>query len=218
MNVTSQANHAWAWWKEAATAAQAAGGTARAKDLKIHLVDTPPESQAMIMIGWRLPPRSDTGAMAMALLGEIIDEAAARPGLTARVDGYHLASTLMVEEKVTREEVATALRGILEVIARIRSGKISEDEVAAAKRHLEGDFLLALSRPGGLSHLESIRQMEELPADYWAGFQKRVQSVTLARMKTAAAHLDPATAAIVVVGVGDDKALADQLAPLGQVE
>lgn len=186
-----------------------------AKDARaISVIKVTPAPNAMVLVEWRLPPRKDAATMGLALVGELLEYTAAQRGLAAHIDGYGLASTLSVENKVARENVAGTLKEILDAAQRIRAGATTLEQLQAAKRHLEGDFLLTLGRPGGLAQLESIRQIEGLPLDYWANFQQRLAALTLDDVKKAASYLVPEQAAIVVTG---DEALGAQLGSLGKV-
>lgn len=175
---------------------------------------TPPAMKAVVLAAWRLPARNDARTPAFALLGEILGQKAKRLGLTVYVDGYFQASVMVAEEKSAREQAGDALKALLGQVGRLAKGEITQVELDAARRRLEAGYLMTLARPGGLTQLEAMRQIERLSPDTWATFQKRLAQVQLQDVRAAGRELVAEQAAIVVVG---DEAITPQLEPIGRV-
>ena len=127
--------------------------------------------------------------------------------------GGDWAAVTQVRTEVTKP----ALEEVLRQVERLRSEKVSDQEMVAAKAFMTGIFTLQIEWPIYLCNLLAEQKIYGLPADYWDLYPKHVEAITAADVqRVAKKYYDPAR--LQIVAVGDSGALRKALEKYGTVE
>jgi len=119
----------------------------------------------------------------------------------------------VVSTAVQSEVTMPALREILGEIERIRSAKITEDELSLARDYLDGVFPIRYETTAAIASALATLVIYGLPADYYDTYRSNIRGVTVDDvLKAARSHLHPAELQTVVVG--DAKIIQESLAEL----
>ena len=117
---------------------------------------------------------------------------------------------------VRNDVVAATLNEIFYEMDRMRSLRVTLDELDSARNYLTGVFSLGVATQSGLLGQLSTVYLDELPEDYLESYRERIHALTADDVVTAARrHFDSANAQIVVVG--DPAQIGDQAALFGPV-
>lgn len=107
----------------------------------------------------------------------------------------------VVSTAVQSEVTAPALREILLEIDRIRSERISEEELSLARDYLGGVFPIRYETTAAIASALATLVIYDLPADYYDSYRKNVRSVSVdAVLQAAKSHLHPDELQTIVVG------------------
>jgi zinc protease len=107
----------------------------------------------------------------------------------------------VVSTAVQSEVTAPALREILIEIDRIRSGKVSDEELSLARDYLEGVFPIRYETTAAIAAALATLVIHGLPADYYDTYRKNIHNVSSqAVLEAANAHLHPNELQTVIVG------------------
>ena len=92
-----------------------------------------------------------------------------------------------------RSEVSgPALRAILDEIQRLQSEKVSEPELAAAKRSIAASFALSLEDPNQILNYLTLSSIYGYSKDYWDNYSTRIMEVTADEVQLSSRkYLDP---------------------------
>lgn len=122
---------------------------------------------------------------------------------------------------------AQAIQIILDEINRIRTAKVSAEELETSKNSFIETFPLTFSTAAQIAGTFAQDEYTKRPADYWDNYRQRVAAVTAEDVqRVAQKYLDPSKLVILVVGNIDDitKGNPDRpeyslmkLAPTGQI-
>ena len=127
--------------------------------------------------------------------------------------GYFNASA-----KVRNEVTDSALIETMKEMVKMQEG-VTAEELQGIKNYITGNFAIGLENPQTVARFEINKQINNLPADYYANYLKNVASVSQEDIKAMAAkYIRPMNAYIMVVGNKDE--VADdvkKLSPTGQV-
>ncbi|HXM79923.1 MAG TPA: pitrilysin family protein [Thermoanaerobaculia bacterium] len=116
---------------------------------------------------------------------------------------------------VTTKDTGASLKEIFFEIDRLRAEPPSASELRGIQNYLAGVFVLRnSSRPGIIQILEYV-DLHGLPEDYLNTYIQKVYAVTPADVQRIAAKYIEGDKATIVVA-GDQKTIADQLAPYGK--
>jgi len=137
-------------------------------------------------------------------------------GVYSRFGQPHDVSTFRVLTEVSQEHTGEAIQEILAELKRIRTEKISEAEMTAAKGLIVGNFALAIEDPADFAGQLSSRQLMGLPVEELNSYLNTIEAVTADDALTAAAKYIVPDQPIIVV-VGNAELLKPQLDKLGQV-
>jgi zinc protease len=114
---------------------------------------------------------------------------------------------------VQSDVTAPALREILLEIERIRTTKISIEELSLARDYLDGVFPIRYETTGAIASALATLVIYALPADYYDTYRTNIRAVTVDRvLEAASAHLHPDQLQTVVVG--DARVIRDSVASL----
>lgn len=137
-------------------------------------------------------------------------------GARAALDSQRLAGLWNATSYTRTEETARAIRLMIDVIREFRTNPVSGSELGEATSYLSGVFAIQTETAGAVAGRVLTAALHGLPRDYWSGYRERVRAVTAADISRAVErHLDPDTLSI--VAVGNAKAFAKELEPLGTV-
>jgi zinc protease len=121
-----------------------------------------------------------------------------------------------VRAAVRNDVVAATLTEILYEMDRMRSLRVTPDELNSACHYLTGVFSLGVATQNGLLGQLSTLYVDELPEDYLETYRERIHALTADDVIAAARHhFDSANAQIVVAG--DRTQIGDQAALFGPV-
>ncbi|MGZ3872622.1 MAG: M16 family metallopeptidase, partial [Mucilaginibacter sp.] len=109
--------------------------------------------------------------------------------------------TLDASASVRNAKVDSAVTEILNEIKRIRTEKVSEDELTTAKALYNGSFALGLEDPARMATFASNILINDLPPDFYRTFLQRVNAVTADDvLRVAQKYFNHDNTRIVVVG------------------
>ncbi len=115
------------------------------------------------------------------------------------------------------EVTANALAEFFYEIRRIRDEKVSEAELAAARRAITASFALSLEQPSRVLSFAVTREVYSLPEDYWETYPAQVMAISADDVqRVARKYLNPET--MQVVAVGDGRKIRAALEKYGPVE
>jgi zinc protease len=180
----------------------------------ITVVDFP-GPQSAILFGHRGIKRDDPDFFAASILNEVLGggrfsarlmtEVREKRGLTYGIGsylvGYDQAELVMGQLASDNARAAEAIEVIKAEWARIAQDGISDAELAATKTYLTGAYPLRFDGNARIANILVGMQMINLPADYPATRNARIEAVTAEDVKRVAARLfRPDELTFVVVG------------------
>jgi len=196
---------------------------------KVSIVHRPGSVQTSYIIGEQAINRTHADYDAVQVMntvfggsnGRLFRELREVKGYTYGVYSQLRALRYRGDERVSmdvRTEVTeAALRDFLAEGAKIRSELVPDAEFKDAQRSMTASFALSLERPSEVLGLYVLRQLYNLPADYWDKYPDRINAVTPAQVQAVARkYLDPAQ--FQIVAVGDSTKIETVLRKFGPVE
>lgn len=165
---------------------------------------------AEIRLGWPGPGTNDADAAPLRILEEILgvtgrrlsedlrDRRSIAAAVSANYLGYSDAGVMLLSATTTGPRVDDVVAALTAQIARVRAGEVSEDDVAASVRAIEGR--------AAITDEPNLTQTARAEAEVGVGLLSRAES--LARLRTVRAadvvrvaktYLDPAAYTLVVV-------------------
>ncbi len=191
----------------------------KSKPLTVYLVDKPGAPQSIIRVGQVGVPRSSPDYNALQVLNSIFGGSfgsrinlnlrekkgytyGARSGFAFRQGPGPFQAGAPVRTDVTKESVIELVRELTEIAG---SNGATEEEVRSQKDRLIKDFPSRFETiAGGLQSVSSALAelvLYNLPDDYFANYQAKIEAVTKADVdRVAKAYLDPRDMAILIVG------------------
>ncbi|HEX6307615.1 MAG TPA: pitrilysin family protein [Longimicrobiales bacterium] len=202
-----------------------AAATAR----RIHIIDRPGAVQSSMYIGLPVIDPSHPDYIPLSVTNTLLGGAfASRITRNIREDKgytYSPGSTVSTRYRsgywaeiadVTTAVTGPSLKEIFHEIDRLRSEPPPADELKGIQNYMAGTFTLNASSRGGVLGMLRQRNLHGLAADYHAEYVRRVHAVTTADVqRIAQTYLDPQKMVIVIVG--DRAAIAEQVAPYGDI-
>ena len=200
-------------------------------DRLVRILNRPGSVQTEIRIGHVGQPRRipDFHALSVmsAILGGLFDSRLNRKlreekgytyGASAGFDLRRGAGPFAARAAVNTDVTVPAVLDILTELDRIREEPVSEDELRGARDFLVGVFPLRFETPGAVVGALSSLVAHELPDDELARYRPAIEAVTVEDLTAAArAHVQPASAAIVLVGDADAFLPALEAAAIGPI-
>ncbi|HXG51696.1 MAG TPA: insulinase family protein, partial [candidate division Zixibacteria bacterium] len=197
---------------------------------KIYLVDRPGSVQTTLMAGNIAVDRRSDDYIPLLVMNQIIgggpagrlflnlrEEKGYTYGAYSSLAALEYPGPWSVAADVRTEVTGGALGEILKEIERMREARVSEAELAAAKRTLTAGFALALEQPARVLGFAVARHLYGLPEDYWERYPELIAAVTADDVqRVARRYLDPN--ALQVVAVGDGEKIKEVLEKFGPVE
>jgi zinc protease len=197
---------------------------------KVYLVERPNSVQTTLIVGNIAIDRRSEDFVPMVVMNHLLGGGpAARLFLKLREEKgytYGVYSNFTAVEypgpwsagtDVRTEVTDGALTELFAEIRRIRESKVSEAELAAAKRALVASFALALEQPSRVLGYALTRKLYDLPADYWDTYPDKITAVSAADVqRVARKYLNPDT--LQIVAVGDGRKIKPVLEKFGSLE
>lgn len=191
----------------------------------LAIVDRPGAVQSTLNVGLSVPDPSSPAWIPLdvtnALLGgafmsRITSNIREQKGYTyspySAVDAHYRAADWTESADVTTNVTGASLKEIFGEIDRLRAMPPDTEELRGIQNYLAGLYVLRSSSLQGLVNQLRFVDLHGLGDDYLATYVHRVNGVTPAEVQhTAQQFLDPAKMTIVIAG--DQKAIADQVAP-----
>ena len=132
-------------------------------------------------------------------------------GASSYYDWRRGAGPFVVSTAVESEVTSPALTEILLEIDRIRSDRISDEELSLARDYLEGVFPIRYETTAAIASALATLVIHDLPADYYDTYRKNINGVSAeAVLEAAISHLHPPELQTVIVG--DAKMIQGSLA------
>jgi zinc protease len=196
----------------------------RTRVRKVHIVHKPEAPQSELRVGHVGLPRKHPdffptlvmNAVLGGLFGSRInlnlrEEHGYTYGASSYYDWRRGAGPFVVSTAVQSEVTTLALTEILLEIDRIRSERISDEELTLARDYLEGVFPIRYESTAAIAAALATLVIHDLPADYYDTYRKNIHNVsTEAVIQASNAHLHPLELQTVVVG--DAKTIQASLA------
>jgi zinc protease len=186
----------------------------RAEQRQVIVVDRPGAVQSEIRVGHVGIPRSTPDFFPVIVMNAILGGAFSsrlnlnlreRHGFTYGVSsGFVMrreAGAFLVSTAVQSEVTGDAVREIFRELDGVREDAVTERELEDARNYLAGTFPLALQTTSGVASRLAEIAAYRLPLDYFDDYRERILQVDAAAvLKAARERVQPASAAIVVVG------------------
>jgi len=196
----------------------------------ILLVDRPGAVQTNIRIGGAAIPRSDPQYPALALAVTVFggyftsrlnDNIREQKGYTygahSRVEHRRVAAQLSISADVGRDVTAPSLVEIAYELGRMVSLPVTQPELDAARRYLQGTLAMGIQTQAGLSTYLTTLISAGLPVQYLRDYPAALDKVSIdAVLEAAREHLAPLH--LTTVLVGDAASVAPAVAALGEVQ
>ncbi len=190
---------------------------------KVALVDRPNSVQSVIHIAYPIELQiGSEDAIKVSVLNKILGGTWSRFDNNIREDkgwAYYARSSMSPDRTVARFDAFTEARNevtdsvITEFIAemkKIKSEKVTEDELQLAKNYLTGSFSRSLEEPGTIAGFAINIARHNLPKDYYQNYLKKLNAVTADDiLEMAKKYIKPDNAHVIVVGKADE--VADKL-------
>jgi zinc protease len=189
----------------------------RTTERKVYLVDRPNSVQTTIALGNIAIERRSPDYVPLVVMNHILGGgAAARLFLNLREEKgytYGVYSDLTALRypgpwraggSMRTEVTAQAVAEFFNEIRRIRDEKVSDSELADAKRAITARFALSLEQPTGVLAFAMVQKTYGFPPDYWDNYPGQIMAVTAEDLqRVARTYLDPDTMQLVAVGDAD---------------
>ena len=181
---------------------------------RVFIVDRPGSAQSTILLGTPGLTRDAPDYFALLVANEVLG-GSFNSRLVAdlreqRGYAYGIGSAdrpqlklgaWLVSTEVRTAVTSEALKEILSQLDRWRDGPITATELEQAKNYLAGSFVRQLETQAQVADQFLTTALYHLPPDYLQTYVQRIQAVTAAEAREAAArHIDPAHAVVVIVG------------------
>jgi zinc protease len=206
--------HAFQRWPSGVAPNRLLIAAARTTRRSIHIVDKSGASQSELRAGHVGLPRNHPDFFPTLVMNAVLGGLfGSRINLNLReAHGYTYGASsfydwrrgpgpFVVSTAVQSEVTAPALREILLEIDRIRSERISEEELSLARDYLDGVFPIRYETTAAIASALATLVIYDLPADYYDSYRKNIRGVSAdAVLQAAKSHLHPDELQTIVVG------------------
>ena len=186
----------------------------------IYAVHKPDVNQGRVSIGHIGSMRDNPDSYALEIMNDILgggsftsrimsrvrsDEGLAYSASSAYGMGVYFPGTFRAEFQSKSATTAQAIQIVLEEINRIRTVKVSAEELETSKNQAVETFPLIFSTAAQIAGTFAQDEYTKRPADYWDTYRQRISAVTADDVqRVAQKYLDPSKLVILVVGNIDD--------------
>jgi len=223
------AQKAFGSWARGPNTPPAAGHFPKREKRTIYFIDRPGSVQSTLAFGALAPPRNSPDYIALRTADMIyggafysrltrnIREAKGytySPGSSAFLRRY--AGEMTAFAAVRNEVTGATLLELLYELDRMRVEPVTNEELDSAKTYSNGTMAVELESQAGFAQRIRTLYVYDLPRDFLKTFGEKVNALTPADIRNAAAkYFDTYRGAIVIVG--DYNAVKSQVAPFGDV-
>jgi zinc protease len=201
-------------WPSGSSKKHTPSAKARRNRKSTHIVNKPDAPQSELRVGHVGLPRKHPdffptlvmNAVLGGLFGSRInlnlrEEHGYTYGASSFYDWRRGPGPFVISTAVESEVTASALREILLEIDRIRSEKISAEELSLARDYLEGVFPIRYETTSAIASALATMAIYDLPLDYYDSYRANIHNVSDdAVLEAAKSHLHPELLQTVVVG------------------
>ena len=127
---------------------------------------------------------------------------------------YGAGSSVGADKYITRFKTGASVRNevtdsavvqTIKEVKRIQENPVEEEALANAKAKYVGDFVLALERPSTIAQYAINIKANNLPADFYAEYLKKINAVTVEDVQRVAnKYFNAENARFIVIGKGSD--------------
>jgi zinc protease len=214
-----------AWPSQQAPVAEADDQPAR-RTRAVHLVEKPDAPQSELRIGHVGIPRSHPDYFAALVMNMLLgglfssrinlnlrEAHGYTYGASSAFDWRRQAGPFVVATAVRSDVTAAAAREVLAEIDRMRSEKVSAEELSLATSYLEGVFPIRYESTAAIARALAALVVYRLPPDYFDTYRDRVRAVSAPDVLRAAREfLHPEE--LQLVAVGDPAVVREPLAAM----
>jgi len=225
--VLDAAGAAFGGWTAPAQPKRAAASAASAR--AIHLVHRPGAEQSTLSIGLPVPDPGSEDYVALSVTNALLGGSFySRITLNIREDkGYTYSPRSQVTAHpgdaywaqladVTTNVTGASMHEIFAEIDRLRAEPAAAEELAGIQNYVAGTYVLRHATPGGILDQLAFLDLHGLDEGWAAAYPDRVLALTTADVQRIAAdYLRPDEMTIAIVG--DSDAIAEEIAPYGEV-
>ncbi len=196
---------------------------------EIVLVHRPGSVQSNILIGNLTFPPTDTASYAATIANQVLgggagsrlfmilrEEKGWTYGSYSSIVRQRNMGTFLASAEVRTEVTDSALGEMLAQLARLRTERVTEEELDAAKGALVGRFPLSIETANQVAGAVLNARLLGLPPNYLSTYRTRLAAVDAASLQRAATRLITPDASLVVV-VGDGTRLLERMEQFGPV-
>ncbi len=186
----------------------------------IYTIHKPDVNQGRVSIGHTGTTRDNPDAYALEIMNDILggggftsrimsrvrsDEGLAYSAGSSYGMGVYYPGTFRASFQSKSATTAQAIRIVLDEIDRIRTSKVSAEELETAKNSAIETFPRIFSTAAQIAGTFAQDEYTKRPADYWDTYRQRIAAVTADDVqRVAQKYLDPSKLVILVVGNIDD--------------
>ncbi len=128
-------------------------------------------------------------------------------GAYSSMNPDRLVGSFLAFTSVRNSVTDSSITEIMNELKRIRTDKVTDDELQKAKNYLTGSFIRSLESPQTVAQFAINIARYKMPKDYYKNYLKNLSAVTVDDiLEMAKKYVKPNNAYILVVGKGDDVA------------
>ena len=197
---------------------------------RVYLIDRPNSVQTNLAVGTQGINRTSADYDVLTVMNKVLGGGATgRLFLNLREDkGYTYGASSSftalryrgdwdASTEVRTDVTGAALGELLGELTRIRNEQVPAKEFQDAKRSIVASFALSLESPATVLGNYVVRNLYELPDDYWDRYPERIMVVTTEEVQAVASRYLSADR-LQIVAVGDGSQVKEILAEYGPVE
>lgn len=186
----------------------------------IYTVNKPDVNQGRVSIGHTGGMRDNPDSYALEIMNDILggggftsrimsrvrsDEGLAYSAGSSYGMGVYYPGAFRATFQSKSATTAQAIQIVLDEINRIRTQKVSQEELETSKNQAVETFPLIFSTAAQIAGTFAQDEYTKRPADYWDTYRQRIAAVTVDDVqRVAQKYLDPSKLVILVVGNIDD--------------
>jgi predicted Zn-dependent peptidase len=207
-------------WPASKTAAPEVPKPTQTPVAGIYTIHKPDVNQGRVSIGHTGTTRDNPDAYALEIMNEILGGGGFTSRITSRVRsdeglaysagssygmGVYYPGTFRASFQSKSATTSQAIQIILDEINRIRTVKVSAEELETSKNSAVETFPRIFATAAQIAGTFAQDEYTKRPADYWDTYRQRISAVTVDDVqRVAQKYLDPSKLVILVVGNIDD--------------
>ncbi len=224
------AQSAFGDWKNTGDAVPGTAKAAAAATPRFVLVQRPGSVQSAVRLGRPAIAAADPdyvplqlanavvgGGFSSRLMQNLREDKGYTYGARSSVSALRAGGRITASADVRNEVTGASLKEFVAEYARLGSEPVPARELDSTKRYIAGGYLISNQMQGAVAGTLAGNWLVGLPPEYLGQYVPKIRAVDAAQVQAMGRkYFDPKEQSIVVVG--DDKAVAGQLAPYGKFE